>query len=92
MSQPFFSPTWPDSSSFRVFREDFRQQLCRWPAGVERECLLSKDGILSQHQRLKEGHSAGVTSVTQVAEHEDLEKMKQAGFALCTNSLLHCFA
>ncbi|CAK9219043.1 unnamed protein product [Sphagnum troendelagicum] len=62
----------PHSSSFRVFREDFRQQLCRWPAGVEGECLLSKDGILSQHQR-------------------DLEKMKQAGFALCT-SLLHCFA
>ncbi|CAK9208668.1 unnamed protein product [Sphagnum troendelagicum] len=63
----------PHSSSFGVFREDFRQQLRHWPAGVERECLLSKDGMISQHQR-------------------DLEKMKQAGFALCTNSLLHCFA
>jgi hypothetical protein len=25
-------------------------------------------------------------------EEQDLETMKQAGFALCTNSLLHCFA
>ncbi|CAK9264268.1 unnamed protein product [Sphagnum jensenii] len=63
----------PHSSSFGVFREDFRQQLHHWPAGVERECLLSKDGMISQHQW-------------------DLEKMKQAGFALCTNSLLQCFA
>jgi len=38
--------------------KDFRQQLCRWPAGVERECLLSKDGMFSQHRRVKEGHSA----------------------------------
>jgi hypothetical protein len=58
------------SSSFQVFREDFRQQRCRWPAGVERECLLSKDGMLSQPQRVKEGHSAQVTSVTEVVEHE----------------------
>ncbi len=48
----------PHSSSFGVFREDFRQQLHHWPAGVERECLLSKDGMISQHQWVKEGHSA----------------------------------
>ncbi len=53
----------PHSSSFQVFREDFRQWLCRWPAGVERECLLSEDGMLSQHQRVKEGHSARVTEL-----------------------------